>query len=65
MKSTSKRTDSKEPITMTMDEFIASIGAGRHTANRIAEEAEAKIYIGRRILINVDKVRRYLNKISE
>lgn len=65
MKNTSKRTDSKEPITMTMDEFIASIGAGRYTANRIAEEAEAKIYIGRRILINVDKVRRYIDKISE
>lgn len=65
MNSTSKKADITAPITMTMDEFIASIGAGRHTANKIAEEAEAKIYIGRRILINVDKVRRYLDEISE
>lgn len=52
-------------ITMTMDNFITFIGAGRHTANKIAEQAEAKIYIGRRVLINIDKVRTYLNSISE
>lgn len=50
---------------MTMDNFIGFIGAGRHTANKIAEQAEAKIYIGRRVLINMDRVRNYLNSISE
>lgn len=65
MNCTKKMKNSEETITMTMDNFIGFIGAGRHTANKIAEQAEAKIYIGRRVLINMDRVRNYLNSISE
>lgn len=50
---------------MPMDMFIDYIGTGRHTANKIAEQAEAKIYIGRRVLINMSKVSQYLETISE
>ena len=52
-------------MTMTIESFIAHIGAGRHTAMQVAEQAEAKIYIGRRVLINVEKVKKYLDDISE
>jgi polyribonucleotide nucleotidyltransferase len=65
MNCTKRVKNNEETITMTMDNFIEFIGAGRHTANKIAEQAEAKIYIGRRVLINMDKVRNYLNSISE
>lgn len=50
---------------MPMDMFIEYMGTGRHTANKIAEQAEAKIYIGRRLLINMPKVKKYLMEISE
>ncbi len=50
---------------MPMEMFVDYLGTGRYTANRIAEQAEAKIYIGRRLLINVSKVEKYLTEISE
>ena len=40
MKNTLKRETDEEAITLTMENFIATIGAGRHTANKIAEQAE-------------------------
>lgn len=65
MNVTTKRTGVEQPLTMTMEEFMNYVGAGRHTATKIVEQAEAKIYIGRRVLINVEKVKTYLDSISE
>ena len=65
MKKAQRNCLTEDVITMTVDDFIAAIGAGRSTAIKIAEQAEAKIYIGRRLLINVGKVRKYLDSISE
>ncbi|PWJ50478.1 hypothetical protein [Faecalicatena contorta] len=62
---TIKKEVSNSALTMTMDDFIGYIGAGKHTANKIVEQAKAKIYIGRRVLINMEKVKDYLNDISE
>lgn len=39
--------------------------AGRQTATKIGVAAGAKIYVGRRVLWNVTKVRKYLDEISE
>lgn len=39
--------------------------AGRQTATEIGVAAGAKIYVGRRVLWNVAKVRKYLDEISE
>jgi hypothetical protein len=47
------------------DEINYLLVPRRHTANKIAEQAEVKIYIGRRVLNNVDRVEQYLNDISE
>ena len=38
---------------------------GRKTAERIGEQASAKILIGRRVLWNVPKIQRYLDQIAE
>ena len=65
MNGTAKRESVEQPLTMTMEDFIGYIGAGRHTATKIAEQAEAKIYIGRRVLVNVEKAKVYLDSISE
>lgn len=65
MNNTKVRQSNDREITMTMGNFVAYIGAGYHTANKIAQQAEAKIYIGRRLLININKVQKYLDEISE
>lgn len=65
MNKTKEKNVAEGTITMTMEKFIEMIGAGRYTANKIAEQAEAKIYIGKRVLINAEKVKAYLNDISE
>lgn len=68
MKKTTKRDITgiaeSRPV-MPMEMFVDYLGAGRYTANKVAELAEAKIYIGRRLLINVSKVEEYLAEKSE
>lgn len=65
MNVTAKRECLEQPLTMTMEDFISYVGAGRYTATKIAEQAEAKIYVGRRVLVNVEKAKAYLDSISE
>ena len=65
MKFTTNRGTEEQPLTMTMEDFIAYVGAGRYTATKIVEQAEAKIYIGRRVLVNIEKAKTYLDSISE
>ena len=38
---------------------------GRHSAVAVGEQAHAKVQIGGRLLWNLDKIRRYLDEISE
>ena len=41
------------------------LNSGRQTATQIGMAAGAKIYVGRRVLWNVAKIRKYLDEISE
>ena len=41
------------------------LGSGRKTAVNIGTAAGAKIYVGRRVLWNVGKIKKYLDEISE
>lgn len=65
-KTTQREVDgiTERPV-MPMDMFVEYMGTGRYTANKIADLAEAKIYIGRRLLVNMKKVKLYLEEISE
>lgn len=54
-----------DAITVTVPVIADYLGCGRATADRIAQEAHAKIYIGRRVLVNVAKVKAYIDSISE
>lgn len=49
-----------DKICVTRLELPALLGCGQPTADKIAEDAEAKIYIGKRLLISVDKIKMYL-----
>lgn len=49
-----------DKICVTRLELPALLGCGQPTADKIAEKAGAKIYIGKRLLISVDKIKNYL-----
>lgn len=57
--------ESQEKIAVTTEELQAMLSCGRHSAVQIGEAAEARIQIGKRVLWNVQKVREYINLISE
>ena len=50
--------------TITTQELQFYTGAGKETAIKIGIAAGARIKIGRRVLWNVEKVRRYLDEVS-
>ena len=41
------------------------LGCGQMTAERIARESGARIKIGKRVLIKLDKVQAYLDSVAE
>ncbi|MDD6464350.1 MAG: hypothetical protein PUF75_00225 [Coprococcus sp.] len=48
-------------LTVDIDGLMAMLSCGAVTARKIADCAEAKIVIGRRVLYNVDKIKKYLD----
>lgn len=62
-----KTINRKEPDVIAVDiEKLSSIlSCGHATARKIGEQAEARIYIGRRVLYSVSKIQKYLDAISE
>lgn len=64
MKKTLNR-ETAMPLTVNLDKLSAMLSCGHSTAKKVAEQAEARIIIGRRVLYSVDKVRDYLACIAE
>lgn len=60
-----KERESIEVLAVDIDKLAAMLSCGHTTARKIGEQAEAKINIGRRVLYSVDKVKKYLNLISD
>ena len=52
-------------ICITRKELPQLLGCGLQTADKIAREAEARVVIGHRVLINVAKIRRYIDEVAE
>lgn len=52
-------------ITVDIDKLSSMLSCGYATARKIGEQAEARIYIGRRVLYSVNKIQRYLDSIAE
>lgn len=57
--------ESTRKLSVDTEGLQAILGCGRKTATQIGESAEAKIRIGKRVFWNVEKVKQYLNDISE
>lgn len=47
---------------MTRSELAEMLGCGLRSADAIAEAAQARIWIGRKVLISVNKIQTYLDE---
>lgn len=54
-----------ELIAVDIEKLSAMLSCGHATARRIGELAEARIIIGRRVLYSIDKIRKYLECMTE
>lgn len=52
-------------IAVDIEKLSSILSCGHATARKIGEQAEARIYIGRRVLYSVSKIQKYLDDISE
>lgn len=64
MNKTFNRND-PDVIAVDIEKLSAILSCGCATARKIGEQAEARIFIGRRVLYSVNKVRKYLDSIAE
>lgn len=60
-----KRRESDQLLTVDIEGLCAMLSCGRVTARKIAEQANARIVIGRRVLFSVDKIRNYIDQLSD
>lgn len=65
MKRTSGNATGKDQICVTVSTLMDLLDCGRCTADNIGTAAGARLKIGRRVLYNVDKIRRYLDTVNE
>ena len=57
--------DVQNKIAITTNELQAILSCERYSAVQIGDLAEARIQVGKRIFWNVEKVKSYINQISE
>lgn len=55
----------EQPITVDIEKLAAMLSCGKATAKKIAEQAGARVIIGRRVLYSVEKIQQYLNAMAE
>ena len=62
-----KTKDRKEqqPIAVDIEKLSAMLSCGHASARKIGELAEARIYIGRRVLYSTQKIKTYINNLAE
>ena len=54
-----------DPITIDIIALTSYLGVGKATAKKIADEAGAGLHIGSRKLYNVEKIKTYINNLTE
>ena len=64
MNKTFNRND-PDVIAVDIEKLSAILSCGCATARKIVEQAEARIFIVRRVLYSVNKVQKYLDSIAE
>ena len=64
MKKTGEVTLSGNTICVSREILPQMLGCGQATADRLSREAGARIKVGKRILIKLDKLNAYLDKVA-
>ena len=64
MNKTFNRND-PDVIAVDIEKLSVILSCGCATARKIGEQAEARLFIGRRVLYSVNKVQKYLDSIAE
>lgn len=64
MNKTFNRND-PDVIAVDIEKLSTILSCGCATARKIGEQAEARIFIGRRVLYSVNKVQKYLDSIAK
>lgn len=59
-----KEQDSFQVLAVDAEGLATLLSCGQATAKKIAEDAEARITVGRRVLYCVHKIEKYLDEIS-
>ena len=59
-----ERHNTSTPICVSRQELASILGCGQATADKLAKEAGARIKFGKRVLIKVDLVTKYLDDIA-
>ncbi|OIZ62711.1 hypothetical protein BLA28_20160 [Eisenbergiella tayi] len=54
----------ENPIMVNVEQLQARLNCGYKTAVQIGQEAKARVYVGRRVWYNINKVESYLEKIA-
>lgn len=54
----------ENPIMVSVEQLQARLNCGYKTAVQIGQEAKARVYVGRRVWYNINKVENYLEKIA-
>lgn len=57
--------EAEQPIAVDIEKLSAMLGCGHQTARKIGEEAHAIIRINRRVLYSVEKIKKYINSMTE
>lgn len=65
MRKTNNNTMNENSLCISRQKLAEILNVGLATADRISREAEARIVVGRRILICVKKINDYLETASE
>lgn len=55
---------SENKLAVDIESLSAMLSCGRDTAKRIGEDAEARVYVGRRVLYSVPKIEAYINNMT-
>ena len=51
-------------LTVDIEGLMAMLSCGEVTAKKIADYAEARVIVGRRVLYNVDKIKKYIDAMD-
>ena len=51
-------------LTVAVERLVAMLSCGEVTAKKIADYAEARVVVGRRVLYNVDKIKKYIDAMA-